>query len=337
VASRRGSAAGTATRKEVELCLWDVTTGKELPGLRPYPGEPLSSFSPPRFSRDGKRLAFVGSLQGRGGRREFRLKVLDCDTGRELLALADLPNYPSLAFDATGGRLAVLTIPPGKQGDCQLTIWDVASRQRARTISLAGGTVVLWGPPALSPDGTRFAAVTAPPGVWELAAPGQVRAWDTGSGQEVLRFKTGPYAYLGAALAYSPDGKSLAAASRFETSLKLRDAASGELLLELAGQGGRLWDFAYSPDGARLASASEDGKVRLWDVAAGGPKGGRAPARVLQGIGAPLGQVAFSADGRLVSAVRVGQDGADVGGCGSRAARRGAPARRQTRRHRRGR
>jgi WD40 repeat protein len=303
VAPRRGTAGGASTRKEIGLRLWDATTGKELPGLRPYPGESLSTFFRPTFSPDGKRLAFVGYVPGPGGRLTARLKVLDCDSGRELLALAGLPDSAHHAFGAKGGLLAVVTTPPGSPGDCKLTLWDVATRKELRTVPLAGGRSGSGGPSmALSPDGTRLAAVTTAPGLRDRVAPGEVRVWDTGSGKEVLRFQTGPGGMLGA-LAYSPDGKSLAVAGEKETTLKLRDAASGELLLELTGQGGEFTNFAYSPDGARLASASGDGKVRLWDVSAGGPKGSRAPARVLQGIGAPLHWVAFSADGRTVSAV----------------------------------
>src|SRR5439155_25994871 len=109
---RRGSTGGAASPTEVELHQWDAGTGKELPVLRPYAGTSLRSFAMPTLSADGKRVAFVGYVSGPAGREECRLKVLDCDTGRERLALADFPASPSPPFDRAGGRLAVPTTPP---------------------------------------------------------------------------------------------------------------------------------------------------------------------------------------------------------------------------------
>ncbi len=55
-------------------------------------------------------------------------------------------------------------------------------------------------------------------------------------------------------------------------------------------------DVAFSPDGPLLASASEDGTVRLWDVAMR-----RAQGRPLVGHEGRVWAVAFSPDGRLLA------------------------------------
>ena len=49
-----------------------------------------------------------------------------------------------------------------------------------------------------------------------------------------------------------------------DNTLRLWDAASGELLATLPGRGGRVRSVAFSPDGTRIAAGFYDGTVRLW-------------------------------------------------------------------------
>ena len=69
-------------------------------------------------------------------------------------------------------------------------------------------------------------------------------------------------------VAFSPDGKRLASASRDGT-VKVWDAATGQETLTLKGHTGRVRSVAFSPDGKRLASASDDRTVKVWDAATG--------------------------------------------------------------------
>ena len=69
-------------------------------------------------------------------------------------------------------------------------------------------------------------------------------------------------------LAYSPDGKRLAAGSG-DKSVRVWEASTGALLRTLEGHSSVVRAVAYSPDGDVLVSAGEDGSAILFRVADG--------------------------------------------------------------------
>jgi WD40 repeat protein len=91
-------------------------------------------------------------------------------------------------------------------------------------------------------------------------------------------------------VAFSPDGKRLASAS------KVWDAQTGQELLAYDGHTGGFSSVAFSPDGKRLASAGGGG-VKVWDAQTG--------QQLLFLNSDSVPSVAFSPDGhRLAGACR---------------------------------
>lgn len=69
-------------------------------------------------------------------------------------------------------------------------------------------------------------------------------------------------------VAFSPDGKLLAAGDRAST-IRLWNAMSGKLVHKMSIAEGEFLSLSFAPDGKTLASTSSDGWIRLWDVETG--------------------------------------------------------------------
>jgi WD40 repeat protein len=109
------------------------------------------------------------------------------------------------------------------------------------------------------------------------------------------------------AVAYSPDGRTLASVS--DDVVKLWEAASGREVRTLGGHAQHAMfaaGVAYSPDGRTLAAAGDD-NVKLWDAASGRERLTLRAASVIPGSKSLLYDVAFSPDGRTVAAASFDQ------------------------------
>jgi WD40 repeat protein len=143
---------------------------------------------------------------------------------------------------------------------------------------------------ALRPDGKSLATASQ--------FPAQV--WDLASGKNTLTLKglTRPQA-----LAFAPDGKTLASADSCDQTIRLWDLAGGKPPLTVDNTRylvcGMACSLAFSPDGRTLASGSLDGTVELWDPATG-------RKRVTLGEfgrdDRAVGSLAYSPDGKLLAA-----------------------------------
>lgn len=249
------------------------------PHLRRFTVGPRHAWRTAALSRDGRAIVALDEDSGH--------VVVEAAAATSLQTAGEvsgLKQVKSVAMSADGSRFA--TGEPGK-----VVIRNV--KTRAIETSLTDG--LNTGAPAVlsfNADRTRIAAYESTPGVliWDVAnrrllvPPLRPKRWET-------------------ALAFSPDGATLASGGN-DGSIVLWTAATGQPIgSPLVGHHQRIFSLAFSPNGRILASGSEDRNVILWDVqkgaAIGRPLSGHEPW--------PLGydswglSVAFSPDGRTLA------------------------------------
>ena len=96
------------------------------------------------------------------------------------------------------------------------------------------------------------------------------------------------------AVAYSPDGRTLATAGE-DSAIVVRDPSTGSVRMRLEGHSDAVTCLAFSPDGSTLASGGYDKTVRFWDAATG------RPSATLEGHTQWIFALAFSPDGKSLA------------------------------------
>jgi len=179
-----------------------------------------------------------------------QLIVWDALSGQQQFVYQDSEGgLMSVAFSPDGKRLAVGNASVGG-GDSWATILEATSGQVIGSLPSANGWV--WGLD-FSPDGQDLATINF---------TGDGTVWDVEGGQakvDLTGVQNGGYS-----IAFSPDGKLLAAGSN--GSVVILDASSGLPLLSLQGHRSLVVRSVFSPDGRTLATASLDGTTRVYVV-----------------------------------------------------------------------
>jgi WD40 repeat protein len=308
------------------LCLWDVSTGKQLS----WSPDNAARIRAAVFSPDGKTLITQAYGQRKGPATDpYQVKCLlqhwEVGTGKRLHEAdfdvsREFTIFPQFSADGKlflcnerGKKLSVWDTRTGNRQiqieqqldfsdpfslsadnqllaavsqDRHLHLYDAATGKEVRHINWNGYPHEGFSSPALSPDGKRMAA----------SLPTALCVWDTASGEMKFAFKE----FRGVA-AFSADGKHLACADRKGIRLLETDAFTEVRRFEALTEDAR--GIAFSADGRLLATA-QDHTVAVWDVATG---------KRLNALPAHQGTVyslAFTPDG--ASVVSGSEDGAAI-------------------------
>jgi WD40 repeat protein/serine/threonine protein kinase len=235
-----------------EVKVWDARDGRELHTLPVHASQ--LAFGPV----GSNSLATAG---------DNAIEVWDTQTGKKRFPITAQTSWSGLAFSPDGKCLAGSDIVRDAQTG-QVTVsgmvWDAKTGQELLTLPRPSSNGVVF-----SPDGTRLVTTTTaqPRGIPAGAGPQNTQAlltmWDAKTGRSLLTIPDGEGSYRFWSVAFSPDGKRLAA--HHERQVKLWDVETGQEMLSLKA----IWGnsvLAFSADGHRLGVVTDKGQVTIWDA-----------------------------------------------------------------------
>ena len=308
--------------------LWDAETGKEMAGHESLEGSHLRL----HLSSDQRRMVWRSD--------DGRLWAWDIETGRHLLTIKKPAPY------RTRQKFARPTDPPASFGICRAgrsRLWKPserkgagrshgrAGRQRSlgafyrRRTGLGLGIRERHGVPhgtwrrtgrrlTLKRSCWRGCAVAVVPTADACRrgrVPRLIKVWEAATGQEIHSFNGHTGAIVG--LAFSPDGRRLASASK-DTTVRLWDLETGQELRTFQVHTQEVACVCFSPDGRRQAW----GGGRAKGAGEGGVRGRwrRIDARKsLTGHRDMVTDIAFSPERSWHLATSASEDGIAIRSC----------------------
>ena len=229
--------------------------------------------------------SYVG--EGRTG----ELLVRSVQTGAEVFALRGVTGaVQALAFSPDGHRLAAAWGFTGKDQGAVLAVFDMPGGRKVWEKPERGAQIISL---AYSPDGRSIGTGCG----WftDPTPVGFARLRDGATGEPIGPSITGGPGGV-VCVAFSPDGRQLALASRDVADICDLSSPTRPIVHRLRGHVNFIYSVAFSPDGQSVATGGWDKTIRLWDRTSG------AQLQTLIGHRGFVRSLAFSADGtQLVS------------------------------------
>lgn len=281
------------TERDNAVRLYEVETGKRIWSFIAKLDNPFENYtSDVAFSPDGTKIV--------AGATDNRLYVLDPKNGQELGNLVGHAWYPwTLAFSGDGQTLY------SSGWDGKIRRWNMQEIKGSPYEGIEYGVSVI----AASPDGKqiavpyesgRIAIVSAIDGKEEasiglekekvsqivysydasyLAAGGEIEdrifvvIWNSKNQTEICRWEwpkgKDPHSHV-EALAFSPDGKRIAAAVFRQSKAFLWEIETKKKIADLKHQ--EIYGLDFSSDGQSLITVGWDSHLREWDATSGEPE-----------------------------------------------------------------
>ena len=284
--------------------IWNVET-KSFVSLPAYHNEKINSL---HFSPDGKYAA-LGYGQAYGADKlepgeTVKIELWELATGNKIELRRTEPvdsgkdthrQVNKVSFSPDSAYLACSS----GHDRAFIEIWDIRSGKLVNTFDTGSSSISSDRRIAYSPDGKAIAS---------QYAYGKIAVWNIESAGTARRLTEG---FRGSieALAYSPDGRYLAAAFNKEWPgskagsdkgfIDIWDVSAGKIVKSLQWvSDGRIQGLAYSPDGRYIASFLEyEDVVTIWDLT-GGSQSDTLTGPVYE---QPITDVAYSPDGKYLA------------------------------------
>jgi RNA polymerase sigma factor (sigma-70 family) len=255
--------------------IWETATGKELLRIdnERFPDLGLGAVFGLAFSPDGKTLA--------GARINQPPCLWDVTTGQVLREFGgDRQRARWVVFSPDGKMLTY----GGGQDDPVVRLADVST---GKNLHRFGGHKGFVTKVAFSPDGTTLAS----------ADEETIRLIDIAASQSRTLAPSADQAVRFGLLAFSSDGKTLAAANHAQKLIRFVEVTTGKVIhtITLTGKREEVNSILFTPDGKEIVSGHEDGSVRFWDVASG------TKTRQFRAHWACVIAIALSPDGRVLA------------------------------------